>query len=86
MRRYYQTFEVSGRFRFPLDMLRYDGCFPASEEESRKLADALSPAPKPWRIRLGRYVECRGDMPTIARWKSFLADILLVTISIRRLP
>ena len=34
---YVTTFSVQGRGAFPVDMLRYDECYPASEREAGKL-------------------------------------------------
>lgn len=56
------TFDVEGQGQFPLDMLRYDLCWPASE------ADATM-------INMGtglRPVRLKGlKSPTVARWASF---------------
>lgn len=66
------TFKVTGTQLFPYDMLRYDECFPATEQDSAKI-EALSPTP---RRRTRGQVEInlktalkRG--PTDPRWQSF---------------
>lgn len=57
------VFEVRGSGNFPLDMLRYDECFPASERESANMAAT------------GKRVValCTGKKfaPNTARWASF---------------
>lgn len=68
------TFTVSGRCDFPFDMLRYDGAYPASEQEAKKLQSFCQD------IRENRAVErfsvelrtCHNFAPTPRRWESFL--------------
>lgn len=54
---------VAGRTQFPVDMLRYDGAWPADQESTSYLL--ASPGHR--RIRLHSYRE-----PTPARWESFM--------------
>lgn len=62
-----QRFEVTGRGAFPMDMLRYDACYPASEADAGVLQ----------RVTTGRsreeatvaLVSLRA--PTQERWASF---------------
>lgn len=66
---------VAGRVAFPIDMLRYDRCFPATEQDSvqighsldRRLqaSDGVYPAP----LRSVRVISER--LLTSARWESF---------------
>ena len=76
---YRQTFEVEGKFHFPVDMLRYDCCFPASSEESGRLESALELSGgnrgDGWRVGLMRYTFDKGNLPTFDRWASFLASV-----------
>ena len=72
---YRQTFEVEGKFHFPVDMLRYDSCFPASGEESGRLERALEVSKDGWRVRLARYTFTKTSPPTFDRWASFLASV-----------
>lgn len=74
----YQTFEVAGQFMFPLDMLRYDHCFPADQDAVMALAQALrletdlsGRRVRPWRVQLGRWARGKMDQPTVSRWESF---------------
>lgn len=41
MKPYVHEFEVEGDTMFPLDMLRYDGCFPAEEFASYRIATTM---------------------------------------------
>lgn len=69
---------------FPLDMLRYDHCYPADQESVEAIADSLDPAvrheerkqqadkSKPlFRVRLSAVVTRKTWGPTEARWQSF---------------
>lgn len=73
MKLYRQLFEVEGRHPFPIDMLRYDACFPASETESHKINATFDGGRiETTRVTLARYI--RADMkqePTSGRWHSF---------------
>src|SRR5258706_11113510 len=70
------TFTVSGGGEFPFDMLRYDGCYPASEQEARKLGCYCQGLREARVIDQPRFsVElrtCHRFAPTTARWESFL--------------
>jgi hypothetical protein len=74
---YYTAFTVQGKMSFPLDMLRYDGCYPADSESldwiHRKLSHATS---SEYRTQAGHVrlitVHARKDWkPTADRWRSF---------------
>jgi hypothetical protein len=59
-------FTVEGRGDFPYDMLRYDLCWPASQQDSRFIASTGHPNLQPPKICL------KGlKAPTPARWESF---------------
>lgn len=73
---YYQQFTVEWHGRFPLDMLRYDCCFPASEEAVAVIYDTLvEPTVGKHTARIGRLVRRKGDMPCVDRWESFCARV-----------
>jgi len=63
---------VTGRGRFPYDMLRYDSCWPADGESAASMAvDFGDPDYREYRsIKLRSYRE-----PTIARWDSFIWSV-----------
>lgn len=54
---------VTGRGKFPIDMLRYDAAWPATSVDGSKMEDYEN---KPRSIQIRSYQE-----PTIARWSSF---------------
>lgn len=68
---YLLQFTVSGRGNFPIDMLRYERCYPVDSESvaaivtSHKLTDELC------EVRLETLAETKGAQPTVARWNSF---------------
>lgn len=76
---YRQTFAVKGSGEFPVDMLRYDACYPASQDDSVKLSRRLERRT----VCLERRIANRGPVPTVDRWSSFgwcvLADTIAVT-------
>lgn len=67
------TFTVEGGGPFPIDMLRYDQCWPRSEgEDSRAIEQSF---PQGRRVTGARYrvtlVTHASNRPTGARWESF---------------
>ena len=64
-------FKVTGNSPFPLDMLRYDRCFPASERDSSLIATMLAHENTGYlTVELLTYQELKNWLPTTARWKS----------------
>lgn len=69
-------------FTFPLDMLRYDHCYPSSENDSAKIARCCdlrryskgSDNPRDWEIELTAYKH-KNWVPTNDRWKSFSWEV-----------
>lgn len=71
---------VRGRAPFPIDMLRYDCCIPATERDASTIrllqsADANDLGPEQWTIELIRFVVEPG-VPSISRWKSFGWEVI----------
>ena len=74
---YITTFKVTGRFSFPVDMLRYDGAYPHSTEDGVKLSEAIQLRQRePVTIELSAAHFVKSWEPTVARWKSFGWDVL----------
>lgn len=73
---YVQIFTVQatprGRY-FPIDMLRYDNCVPASESDALKIANTFDnpTLADTERITLRRFAPAVTQGPTVARWESF---------------
>lgn len=64
-------FTVEGTGPFPIDMLRYDECWPAGEaHDAAAIANTFHPRNigAPWRITLKSR---KLDAPTYKRWESF---------------
>jgi hypothetical protein len=78
---YQQKIVVEGGGSFPLDMLRYDGCYPAKELGADNSDDTGGAHQMERTIRyetegkqrftLHRWVEYKNQPPTFARWESF---------------
>jgi len=68
------TFIVVGQGRFPIDMLRYDQCFPNSEYDSSQIADSVRHIGKRI-VTLSAYTSLKNWQPEFERWKSFLWKI-----------
>jgi len=63
------NFRVEGRTRFPLDMLRYDLCYPRLQEDIEQLEESLHRNdPERLRVINLRTADCG---PTKDRWASF---------------
>lgn len=66
-------FVVEGNGPFPIDMLRYDACYPASVDDAEKIVTHLE-FHAPYRVTL-RHVISKGEnplaKPTRGRWASF---------------
>lgn len=75
---YITTVVVTGTGRFPIDMLRYDRCVPASSEDAGKIERVTFRDGDAVHVTLKRY-SLNPDLPTMARWQSFLWDVTLVT-------
>lgn len=69
---YLHTAEVSGSGTFPLDMLRYDGCFPA---DGAAVSALSAESGERWTVRLLQYTETKQPRWTEGRWSSFLVGI-----------
>lgn len=65
-------FTVKGSFRFPLDMLRYDQCWPAGPEDTARMEYSTeSRSPEGYDITLCRWAPNGAWTPTMGRWASF---------------
>jgi len=72
---YCQVARVEGSSYFPLDMLRYDHCYPEGDLDVTKvgLADRANFKVEPRRfvVHVARVVSNKNETWTIGRWKSF---------------
>lgn len=71
MKKFYATFKVKGFGRFPVDMLRYDRCFPTRETDSYKIVHAIENGGDTWEVGVSAFCETKTWKPTEGRWKSF---------------
>lgn len=71
---YVTTFYVDGNGRFPLDMLRYDSCFPRDGDAVGEIDRRLDPRhdrSESHPIKLAHYGSSALWQPTVGRWLSF---------------
>lgn len=71
---------ITGRGMFPMDMLRYDGCYPYSSEDVDKIVQTISGSVGPWSIKVSRRVDKVSQMKscwTVGRWESFGVKITI---------
>lgn len=61
---------------FPLDMLRYDACFPATEQDSIKITESVRGfSGGPWSVQVHALSRNKPHW-TPARWQSFGARLI----------
>ena len=72
MQAYAVEFTVHGKGHFPLDMLRYDGCYPRQVD----MLDAVEEL----RFVAMCHVGAKNWKPTIGRWESFGWTVPVVII------
>ncbi len=70
---YITTFKVTGNFIFPLDMLRYDACYPHTQVDVENIITEYTPdnKGKHFTVELCRMHQDKGWKPTVGRWESF---------------
>ena len=70
---YTHEFEVTGRGHFPIDMLRYDRCFPADAESSAAIGTEMPNLYVNRTVRLVRVGPSIvvAERITLKRWESF---------------
>ena len=63
------SFTVEGSGMFPVDMLRYDACWPATTEDVIHMALG-SPIARSKQRRVALFTNAQ-NRPTVGRWESF---------------
>lgn len=73
--KYAHRARISGHGRrFPLDMLRYDACHPATPRDVAILDATIGEicdVPATWEVIVVRFSEAKHHNWTVERWKSF---------------
>lgn len=87
---YAVTFEVTGRYPFPVDMLRYDEVHPLRSEDAAAITESLAPTERrslesSSRVRLARFSTHGLWRPTEGRWRSFGWSVDEASVTERRL-
>lgn len=85
MASYLYHFTVEGKGYFPLDMLRYDCCYPAKSVDVTLIQESGEPKYLKERVRIVlTHMSARKHWePTVARWKSFGWDVVEVLTPFR---
>lgn len=67
-----QTATVKGHGQFPIDMLRYDHCWPKTDDDSERIVRSIDRIsyPEDVEVTLERKAP-KGHAWTLDRWKSF---------------
>lgn len=63
-------FQVQGRGTFPIDMLRYDACYPATEADSHVIELTRTPGYRGEKMVTLKMSDPKRK-PTTGRWSSF---------------
>ena len=66
--------------RFPLDMLRYDCCYPASQEDAEAMAYYPDVKQAEKSIMVCKITDSKIDSFTPDRWRSFGCEIIISAI------
>lgn len=67
-----KRFKVRGSWPFPYDMLRYDCCYPATENDSAKLETLAREKVSTGVVELELESCLERNIPTNRRWQSFM--------------
>jgi hypothetical protein len=81
--KYEHTAVVKFFGRFPIDMLRYDHCFPASGEDASRIQESIEnptmgghpPTSNQVTVRKYSWLKNWNEAFTAARWQSFRCEI-----------
>lgn len=90
MLRWRCRFTVMGTFQFPVDMMRYDACYPVTEQDSARILATFPPQytgqAGVLRVELERWGDTREEAGRVTprRWKSFLWAVDLDSIQVER--
>lgn len=68
----FYTFKVTGNGEFPVDMLRYDGCYPRTTEDACNLKLGDFDRKEKRTVELTMVVNSKDRGPTVDRWRSFM--------------
>lgn len=72
-------FKVRGGRGFPLDMLRYDACWPVDGIAASRMEDSMrgkSDDPMGYEIELAHWAANANWQPTFGRWASFMWHVV----------
>lgn len=73
---WHHRFRIRFAGSFPIDMLRYDGCYPETEQDSAVIEQSMKPiGDSAGLVHLVAIKDHRDWKPTADRWISFMARV-----------
>ena len=72
-------FTVRCALPFPIDMLRYDACFPASEEDAGKMSGTHGAI----EVKLVHRGDAKSWQPAEGRWRSFICTVIETEVPVK---
>ena len=69
-------FTVGSHYPFPVDMLRYDACYPSTSEDASTISESLRRERDAEGNRYRQVTLVGPRAPTVGRWQSFLWQIV----------
>jgi hypothetical protein len=86
--KYRHQFEVNGPGAFPLDMLRYDSCCPATTPDAAIIGESQRATILSGRrqVQLIQVNASKVPLITTARWRSFQWEVVPASIVTRKSP
>ena len=72
-------FTVRCGLPFPIDMLRYDACFPATEEDAGKMGATHGVV----EVKLVHRGDSKSWQPSEGRWRSFVCTVIAAEMPVK---
>lgn len=77
------AFTVRGEGAFPFDMLRYDSCWPATENDAATMERAMRPRTRSTAYEVALST-ASPNAPSVPRWESFGWEVVTHKARLRR--
>jgi hypothetical protein len=69
---YVHSAQIQGTGPFPVDMLRYDACWPCVTKDAERLAATFAqPTTTRWTVEVQQYTPLKQHNFSVKRWESF---------------
>jgi hypothetical protein len=79
--KYRHEMTVAGRGPFPLDMLRFDGCWPKTGGDVFSISSSITRDSQEYRVTVMKFTDAKATDTTftVGRWNSFGAGCTPIT-------